>query len=166
MLWRSCIGPPSQPKLALSLPIKGPSFCRLTVVGGIAACRQRKPNNLASLMEMHPYSPAGTSPKGKRVTGFSVALRLPTNPVPLPPRRGKSALLPASELISTSMHSTAKSSTPEEKVVPKVPKGVHFHRPPGRFACFPPRCRRGFKGFTCCREAAYNTPSEPARSAG
>ena len=34
MLWRSFIGPPSQPKLALSLPIKGPSFCRLTVVGG------------------------------------------------------------------------------------------------------------------------------------
>ena len=37
MLWRSCIGPPSQPKLALSLPIKGPSFCRLTVFGGSAA---------------------------------------------------------------------------------------------------------------------------------
>ena len=37
MLWRSCIGPPSQPKLALNLPIKGPSFCRLTVFGGSAA---------------------------------------------------------------------------------------------------------------------------------
>ena len=31
MLWRSCIGPPRQPKLSLSLPIKEPSFCRLTV---------------------------------------------------------------------------------------------------------------------------------------
>ena len=29
-VWKSCIGPPSQPKLALSLPIKGPSYCRLT----------------------------------------------------------------------------------------------------------------------------------------
>jgi hypothetical protein len=37
MLWSSCIGPPSQPKLALSLPIKGPFFCRLTVFGGSAA---------------------------------------------------------------------------------------------------------------------------------
>ena len=27
----------------------------------------------------------GTSPEGKRVTGFSVAQGLPTNPVPLPP---------------------------------------------------------------------------------
>ena len=35
MLWRSCTGPPSQPKLALRLPMKGPSFCRLTVFGGI-----------------------------------------------------------------------------------------------------------------------------------
>ena len=26
VLWRSCIGPPSQPKLALSLPIKGPTY--------------------------------------------------------------------------------------------------------------------------------------------
>ena len=87
-------------------------------------------------MEMHPYSPAGTSPKGKRVTGFSVALRLPTNPVPLPPRRGKFALRSASELISTSMHSTAKSSPSGGKVVPKVPKGVHFQRPQGVLLVF------------------------------
>ena len=26
VLWRSCIGPPSQPKLALSLPIKGLTY--------------------------------------------------------------------------------------------------------------------------------------------
>ena len=59
-------------------------------------CRQRwqgKPHNRAcGALEMHPYSPAGTSPKGKRVTGFSFALRLPTNQVPLPPQRGKFAL--------------------------------------------------------------------------
>jgi hypothetical protein len=29
-LWRSCIGPPSQPKLASSLPNKRLSYCRLT----------------------------------------------------------------------------------------------------------------------------------------
>ncbi len=50
MLWRSCIGPPSQPKLALSLPIKGPSFCRLTVVGG----SENRTTSLRS-MEMHPF---------------------------------------------------------------------------------------------------------------
>ncbi len=59
-------------------------------------CRQRwqgKPHNRAcGALEMHPYSPAGTSPKGKRVTGFSFALRLPTNQVPLSPQRGKFAL--------------------------------------------------------------------------
>ena len=32
-LWRPCRGPPSQPKLALSLHIKGPSYCRLTDPG-------------------------------------------------------------------------------------------------------------------------------------
>ena len=44
MLWRSCIGPPSQPKLALSLPIKGPSFCRLTVIGGMGSLRSPPPS--------------------------------------------------------------------------------------------------------------------------
>ena len=32
-LWRSCIGPPSQPKLASSLPNKRLSYCRLTGCG-------------------------------------------------------------------------------------------------------------------------------------
>ena len=32
-LWRSCIGPPSQPKLASSLPNKRLSYCRLTSCG-------------------------------------------------------------------------------------------------------------------------------------
>ena len=32
-LWRPCRGSPSQPKLALNLPIKGPSDCRLTDPG-------------------------------------------------------------------------------------------------------------------------------------
>ena len=130
-----------------------------------AECAQR--------VEMHPYSPAGTSPKGKRVTGFSVALRLPTNPVPLPPRRGKFALRSASELISTSMHSTAKSSPSGEKVVPKVPKGVHFLRAIGAvvrfFLCYCPICKLSPPPSTKrgpLPQAAFITPSEPARSAG
>ena len=32
-LWRSCIGPPSQPQLASSLPNKRLSYCRLTGCG-------------------------------------------------------------------------------------------------------------------------------------
>ena len=128
---------------------------------------------------MHPYSPAGTSPKGKRVTGFSVALRLPTNPVPLPPRRGKFALLPASERISTSMHSTAKSFPSGGKVVPKVPKGVHFLRAIGAVVWFFPLLlpvtaqyanyllRPAPKGTRDpLPQAAFITPSEPARSVG
>ena len=39
------------------------------------------------------------------------------------PRRGKSALRSALGIISTSLHSTAKSSPSGGKVVPKVPKG-------------------------------------------
>jgi len=40
--------------------------------GGIAACRQRKPNNLASLVEMHPYPRLRRYfSTGKHVTGFS-----------------------------------------------------------------------------------------------
>ena len=64
MLWRSCIGPPSQPKLALSLPIKGPSFCRLTVFGGSAACGSENHTTGLRPLEMHLYSPTGTSPEG------------------------------------------------------------------------------------------------------
>ena len=52
------------------------------------------------------------------------------------PRRGKSALRSALGIISTSMHSTAKSSPSGGKVVPKVPKGVHFQRPQGGCTVF------------------------------
>ena len=45
---------------------------RLTAMSMYAAWRQRKPYNRAcGPSEMHPYSPTGTSPKGKHVTGFS-----------------------------------------------------------------------------------------------
>ena len=53
------------------------------------------------------------------------------------PRRGKSVLRSALGIISTSLHSTAKSSPSGGKVVPKVPKGVYFHAPKARLYGFP-----------------------------
>ena len=88
MLWRSCIGPPSQPKLALSLPIKGPSFCRLTVFGGSAAKGSENQTTGLRPLEMHPY------PRLRRYF----------------PRRGKFSCRSAFELISTLKHSVAKTS--------------------------------------------------------
>ena len=68
-----------------------------------------------------------------------------TNHVRLPPRRGRFALRSALGIISTSMHSTAKSSPSGGKVVPKVPKGVHFLRAIGAvvwfFLCYCPICK-------------------------
>ena len=88
MLWRSCIGPPSQPKLALSLPIKGPSFCRLTVYGG----------NAAGGSENQTTAPAarGNAPLWVLSHHF--------------PRRGKFSRRSASRLINISMHRGAKIS--------------------------------------------------------
>ena len=61
------------------------------------------------------------------------------------PRRGRFALRSALGIISTTMHSTAKSSPSGEKVVPKVPKGVHFLRAIGAvvrfFLCYCPICK-------------------------
>ena len=56
MLWRSCIGPPSQPKLALSLPIKGPSFCRLTVIGGMDSLRSPPPSTTSRSPRMRRWA--------------------------------------------------------------------------------------------------------------
>jgi len=50
--------------------------------------RGKHANQAAPVGNAFPPCPLrGTSPKGKRVTGFSVAQGLPTNPVPLPPRK-------------------------------------------------------------------------------
>ena len=80
-----------------------------------------------------------------RTTGLTPEGNAPLFPCGDFPRRGKFALLPASELISTSMHSTAKSSPCGEKVVPKVPKGVHFLRAIGAvvrfFLCYCSICK-------------------------
>ena len=48
---------------------------------------ENRPTALRAWKCAPPCPLRGTSPKGKRVTGFSVAQGLPTNPVPLPPRK-------------------------------------------------------------------------------
>gem|GEM_PF-7103080 len=108
-----------------------------------------------------------------RTTGLTPEGNAPLFPCGDFPRRGKFALLPASELISTSMHSTAKSSPSGGKVVPKVPKGVHFLRAIGAvvrfFLCYCPICKLSPPPSTKgdpLPQAAFITPSEPARSVG
>ena len=122
MLWRSCIGPPSQPKLALSLPIKEPPFCRLTVCGGRAAKGSENHKTSLRLMEMHPYL---------RLRRYF-------------PRRGKSALCSASVLLSISRHSSARISPFGGDAAAGGRRGaflersevVRFSPPEGRSACF------------------------------
>ena len=89
------------------------------------------------------------------------------------PRRGRFALRSALGIISTSMHSTAKSSPSGRKVVPKVPKGVHFLRAIGAvvwfFLCYCPICKLSPPPSTKgdpLPQAAFITPFEPARSVG
>ena len=111
MLWRSCIGPPRQPKLALSLPIKEPSFCRLTVVGGSAAFGSENRTTSLRSWKCTPF-PAygGTSPKGKHVTGFSGLFTPLQIQFLCHPGGGKSALRSAFTLTSIVKHSAAKIS--------------------------------------------------------
>ena len=76
-----------------------------------------KPYNRAfGAREMHPFCLRHLS-TGKRLTKFSVALRLPTNFVRLPPRRGRFALRLPLDLISITKHSTARSAPSGGKVV-------------------------------------------------
>ena len=75
MLWRSCIGPPSQPKLALSLPIKGPSFCRLTVVGGSAARgSENRTTGPAARWKCTPIPLRGLPPMGEVLATLSLEM--------------------------------------------------------------------------------------------
>ena len=149
MLWRSCIGPPSQPKLALSLPIKGPSFCRLTVVGGSAA--RGSENRTTGPVARWKCTPipacGGTSPKGKHLTGFSGRFTPLQIQFPLPPRRGKSILRSASVLISPSRHSSAKICPSGEDAAAGGRRGVFPSRRQAWLACFFPARKGGCKGF-------------------
>ena len=77
------------------------------------------------------------------------------------PRRGKFALRSALGIISTSMHSTAKSSPSGGKVVPKVPKGVHFQHPQGGLLVFPRPPGRLY-GFRYQRQHIYSSPPKAA----
>ena len=75
------------------------------------ATMERKPYNRPVGVEMHPFCRLRRRlSTGKRLTKFSVAFRLPTNFVRLPPRRGRFALRTAFVLISISRHNAAKTS--------------------------------------------------------
>ena len=50
------------------LPVGSGSGCLYTMKGAMMIKTYNRPAGV----EMHPYSPTGTSPKGKHVTGFSV----------------------------------------------------------------------------------------------
>ena len=91
---------------------------------------------------------SGRMPKGKRLYGQARRLLIrpcvfyaeyaptvPTNPVPLPPRRGKFALRSASKLTSNSRHSAAKTSPSGGGAV-------------GRRGAFP-RASARLYGFSC-----------------
>jgi hypothetical protein len=96
--------------------------------------------------------------KVKRLTTFCASLTLLQNVFAVHPGGGKFALRSALGIISTSMHSTAKSSPFGGKVVPKVPKGVHFQRPQGGLLVFPRPPGRLY-GFRCQRQHIYSSPS-------
>ena len=105
-------------------------------VGGSAAYRQRKPNNLASLVEMHPFCLRHLS-TGKRLTRFSLAcgsLRIVFACHP-----GGGGLLSASlsANLSRSLYSGARSSPFGGKVVRQHQKGCISLAPKARLACFP-----------------------------
>ena len=105
-------------------------------VGGSAAYRQRKPNNLASLVEMPPFCLRHLS-TGKRLTRFSLAcgsLRIVFACHP-----GGGGLLSASlsANLSRSLHSGARSSPFGGKVVRQHQKGCISLAPKARLACFP-----------------------------
>ena len=147
MLWRSCIGPPRQPKLALSLPIKEPSFCRLTVVGGSAAFGSENRTTSLRSWKCTPF-PAygGTSPKGKHVTGFSGRFTPLQIQFLCHPGGGKSALRSAFALTSIVKHSAAKISPSGGDAATGGRRGA-FPRATGPVLWFSPARKGGLPVF-------------------
>ena len=109
-----------------------------------------KQANLARSWKMHPFCLRHLS-TGKRLTKFSVALwlptnfvrlppeeachwifgslRFPTNPVPLPPRRGKSALRFPLESCSTLLSTHSAPCIGGKVVAPATKGGAAFPSP-------------------------------------
>ena len=139
-----------------------------------SAPRNGKPYNRADARwKCTPIPLRGLPPKGETTHYILRVADAPSKCVRCAPRRGKSALRSALGIISTSMHSTAKSSPSGGKVVPKVPKGVHFLRAIGAvvwfFLCYCPICKLSPPPSTKgdpLPQAAFITPFEPARSVG
>ena len=116
----------------------------------------------------------------KRVTGFSVAQGLPTNPVPLPPRcigraaKGKRLYGQAGRLTSPDLHILCRMCTVGLWVLPNKPHDAAGHRR----AKFPPRGKGGAKhqkgcisrarkgGFMVFINWRRSRPPEPSRPKG
>ena len=131
--------------------LKAP-VCIKPLQPGFARGKTDKPP-LRARKSVPPCPLRGTSPKGKRVTGFSVAQGLPTNPVPLPPRkRWQNKALRNNYLISGTKQSTGCCAPAQ-----RGGKGTRFvgerQRPENRVTRFTPWqrwCRRHQRGESHC----------------
>ena len=96
-------------------------LCRMCTVGlwvlgsgiNLNLWQQRRENHTTGLapVEMHPFCRlSATSLHRKACHWIFGSLRFLTNPVPLPPRRGRFALCSTSGRISISRHNAAKTS--------------------------------------------------------
>ena len=177
MLWRSCIGPPSQPKLALSLPIKGPSFCRLTVLGG----SENHTTAPAARWKCTPSVACGdVSPRGGEILAalhFEMLMRTKAESSANFPLRGKSRAAgigvhfhERSEVVWFSFRYCHKFKlTPLLSIhCPTALAGGRWWRQPPKGACYR---QAAFILAPTGRpppppQAAYILPSEPARSVG
>ena len=97
-------------------------------------------------------SPAATSLHGKASHTILSHLRLPTNRVRLPPRRGRFTLCSAFELISITKHSVAKTSPSGESTAAGGNRGAF---PTGRRPGLPVFYARRAVVWFCRRKAAY-----------
>ena len=141
MLWKSCIGLPSQPKLASSLPIKRPTYCRLTVR------RQNRKTAPVARRKCTPSVACGdVSPRESVSRNFqssadSLQISFACHP-------GGGGLLSASPCanLSCSFYRGAKTSPSggstavggDRGAFPRAAGAVVWFSPPeGRVACFP-----------------------------
>ena len=157
MLWRSCIGPPRQPKLALSLPIKGPSFCRLTVVGATLplAAKTVQPRFARGNAPLSPPT-AVLPPKGETTHYILRVAGAPSKCVRCAPRRGKSALRFPMESYGTLLSIHSSTAKRGERWWRQPPKGDAFPRPKGGLPVFP-RAKPSCKGFLILAPQAPTT---------
>ena len=123
---------------------------------------KRKQANRASLVGNAPLSPpTAVLLHGKACHWIFGSFHSPTNPVPLPPRRGKFALRSASKLTSTSRHSAAKTSPSGGGAAAGGRRGA-FPRATGAVGLFSLARQGDYKGFINWRRSRPPQPFEPS----